>query len=197
MKNLKNEKEGKSSSDWIIGFYEKMPRFVHELPDVSEAGFLLPVQRLVEWNNEQFTLTIVPACRIDQAAKDKNDVYRNLFPGTDEELLEKTLRRLSVAGNINFDAKNSMLCFSLTHIIDEYAAVTDDSRLTRERLEISLSLLYDVKYALKLGTREFHFRPIEGLKWVESGSETYYRICFTPFFFDRGELFDRIFGDQT
>lgn len=193
MKNLKNEKEGKSSSDVTMGFYEKMPRFVGEPPDAGEAGFLLPIQRLVVWNNEQFTLTIVPACRIDQAAKEKNDVYRNLFPGTDEELLEKVLRRLSVAGNINFDAKNSMLCFSLAQIIDEYAAMTNGSELTRDRLEKSLNLLYDVKYVLKQETKEFYFRPIEGLKWIENGDEVYYRVSFTPFFFDRRELFDRIF----
>lgn len=193
MKNSKNEKEKSVIKD-TCGFYEKMPRFVHDVPDIADARFLSPIQRMFEWSDKQFTLLIVPACGIAPTGAETDDAYRDFFPGDAEEIIEKVLRRLAVAGNINFDAKNSMLCFSLTEITNEYPTVTNGDGLTRERLEKSLDLLSDVKYVLKQGIKELHFRPIEGLRCVEISTEVYYRVCFTPFFFDRGNLFNRIFG---
>lgn len=194
MKNSKNEKEKSVIKD-TCGFYEKMPRFVYDVADIADARFLSPIQRVFERSDKQFTLTIVPACGIDPTAAEMDDAYRDFFPGAEEEFVENALRRLAVAGNVNFDARNSMLCFSLVEVTNEYATATNGDRLTRKRLEKSLNLLSDVKYVLKQGAREFYFRPIEALKWVEDDGEFYYRINFTPFFFDLGEIFARIFLD--
>jgi hypothetical protein len=198
VRSLKNNNQRKGedlSSEQYVSFYERMLQVIYESPLVGVSQFLSPVRRWVEWGNKQITLIILPAWMIDGAAKARKTIYLNHFPGIAEELLEKSLYQLCNADNIHFDVKNSTLYFSFTELADEYATLTAGFVLTRDQLEKSLNILRIVRYILKHRTKEHYFSPIEELDWIERGNEVYYRICFSPLYFDRGNLFDRIFSE--
>lgn len=192
MENLNSD--NKCSTDDVF-FYERLPRYVKE-PLAADNGELSAVKRVVQWNEQTFFLTIMPACSIKHLPHGLDFGRRCLFPGAEEEQVEMALRRLCVRTNINFDVRNSALYFSFSESRAIYEAFIYDQELTGEKLEKSLFVLFDSNYVLKQGTKEYYFRAIERINWVEQCDEKYYRVDFSPMFFDRGELLTRLFGNS-
>ncbi|HEY0460611.1 MAG TPA: hypothetical protein VGC97_15850 [Pyrinomonadaceae bacterium] len=175
--------------------YERLPRYVSE--SLTAGGNELPaVKRIIDWGGRRFVLTITPACLINRLPHGLDFGRRTLFPGTEEERIEMALRRLCVEVNINFDVRLSALCFGFGEFRSVYREATGEPDLTNDQLEKSLFVLFDSNYVLMLGAKEFFFRAIERIKCDERGDEKYYRVDFSPAFFDRDELFARFFENR-
>lgn len=106
------------------------------------------------------------------------------------------LRGLADHANINFNEEKYVLACSLRQLLDGINALADDTAaVNQSQIEIALAALTNVNYLLKQGEREFYFRPLEALRRVEKDDEIYYKISFTPFFFNDARMFERLFGD--
>lgn len=190
--NSKNAK--KPMVDKSEDFYADLPLFVTG-QSIEAVGAALPgIERIVERNGRQLTLTILPAfIAVADAAGGFQQVCR--FPGEFEHLLEWVLRGLAVAGNVNFNEKNYLLRCSYRQLSAGITALGDSTAPTQDQIEIALSTLTSVNYILEYETTLFSFSPIQELHQTEKDGEIYYRLLFTRFFFDDSRLFDELFAD--
>jgi len=175
-------------SEESAGFYQRLPRFVNELPEAGENNIYPEIERGFDYEGQKYTLRIVPAVAIKRAMQGLPNDPRSLYPGPDEERIEKILRDLAVPGNINFYTEDCRLCFSLTQIARKYTEEHGEDELTSERLDLSLQIIFDSRYFIERDGREFYFVPLEKLKCIEKDGELYYLLEFTDFFFNRGSL---------
>lgn len=174
------------ASEKIENIYTLLPRFVNEgnSQEINYiAGkYLSPITKDFQWNNHKFILVILPAAIL------KNGKAKHYLPMDREKLVEEILRKLAVESNINFCAKELILYFSLSQIIQ-------DLEFAKEELELAIEIIATINYILldKNGEFKMTFRPIEELMTEEKDGEIYYRAQFSEFFFKRTEPFDFAF----
>ncbi len=195
MKTKHNKKDGELKTEEPIGVYELLPRFVDDLPRADKHNIMPDVRREFEYNGRRYVLTIISANPIKRGVNDLPNDPRSLYPGPDEERLEIILRKLAVPGNINFDPEDDELYFSLPEIAREYARLFEGPELTGERIDRTLTVLFDSRYIIERGGKEFYFAPFQKVECYEREGELYYLVVFTSLFFNRGNFFDRIFEE--
>lgn len=187
-------------------FYECLPRFVTDQPIEAVGEDLPPVERIVEYDGKQFVLIIIPAKVIVNADDNNGFESRSRLPGDSERKMEEALRLLADPKNINYDADENVLTTGssqLSNVIKWLDSDEDEEDRNDEikdknhppsRVEIVLSTMCNMYYILKRGEREFYFRPIEMIRWIEKDGEIYYVIYFQQSFFN-GDLLRRFLWD--
>lgn len=181
-------KENRESED----FYERLPRFVDDAPSLIGTNSMMPIKRQFEWRGRTFTLSILPA-QLRPEATGEEEIR---FPGAPERQLENTLRRLANESNRNFDRQTSTLRFRRSELIEEIAAASGGGLdLDLPGIEKSLLVLALAGYVLRSGAAEYYFHAIEIMQEYETGDGYYYRLVFSPLFFNRSQVFDSCFDD--
>jgi hypothetical protein len=193
MKTKPDKKDDHFKTEEPLGVYELLPRFVDELPKAGKHNIMPDVRREFEYNGRRYVLTIISANPIKRGINGLPNDPRSLYPGPDEERIEIILRKLAVPGNINFDSEDDELYFSLTEFALEHARLFEGPELTGERIDRSLTVLFDSRYIIERNGKEFYFAPFEKVECYEREGELYYLVVFTSLFFNRGNFFDRIF----
>lgn len=195
MKTVKDKQNRKFNSGETTGVYEILPRFVDELPKADKHNAMPAVEREFEYNGQQYVLIIHPANPIRRAVHGLPNDPRTLYPGPQEERVERALRKLTAPGSYNFDVGENELYFTLTDIAREYALLFDGAELTRWQLDLSLFILYESRYIIQRNRKEFYFGPIDVLKAIEHNGEIRYLVVFHSIFFNVDRYFERVFGE--